>query len=106
MRGRINGANRLGGNSLSDLLVFGKRAGEHAAIFAKSNGQYRSTRRQVETATNSRSSRSSAQMRESRFKVQQDLQDMMQDLVGIVRVEDEMQRADATRRFEEPRGSV
>ena len=34
----INGANRLGGNSLSDLLVFGKRAGEHAAIFAKANG--------------------------------------------------------------------
>src|SRR5207244_5458128 len=33
----INGANRLGGNSLSDLLVFGKRAGEFAAKFAKSN---------------------------------------------------------------------
>ena len=31
----INGANRLGGNSLSDLLVFGKRAGEHAAAFAR-----------------------------------------------------------------------
>src|SRR5438874_10021256 len=33
----INGANRLGGNSLSDLLVFGKRAGEYAAKFAKTN---------------------------------------------------------------------
>ena len=33
----INGANRLGGNSLSDLLVFGKRAGEYAAKFAKEN---------------------------------------------------------------------
>src|SRR5205823_1314723 len=34
----INGANRLGGNSLSDLVVFGKRAGEHAAAFAKAQG--------------------------------------------------------------------
>src|SRR5438445_3298496 len=33
----INGANRLGGNSLSDLIVFGKRAGEHAAVFAEEN---------------------------------------------------------------------
>src|SRR5512147_2249943 len=37
----INGANRLGGNSLSDLIVFGKRAGEYAAEFAKQNGQAR-----------------------------------------------------------------
>src|SRR5437016_11260901 len=36
--GGLHGANRLGGNSLSDLLVFGKRAGEHAALFAKSKG--------------------------------------------------------------------
>ncbi|MDA0328669.1 MAG: fumarate reductase/succinate dehydrogenase flavoprotein subunit [Gemmatimonadetes bacterium] len=36
--GGLHGANRLGGNSLSDLLVFGKRAGEHAAKFAQSNG--------------------------------------------------------------------
>src|SRR6185312_8231539 len=35
----INGANRLGGNSLSDLLVFGKRAGEHAARFARDNAR-------------------------------------------------------------------
>src|SRR5204862_1440305 len=34
----LHGANRLGGNSLSDLIVFGKRAGEHAAVFAKANG--------------------------------------------------------------------
>ena len=40
----INGANRLGGNSLSDLLVFGKRAGEYAAVFAKSHGAVPSTR--------------------------------------------------------------
>ncbi len=39
----INGANRLGGNSLSDLIVFGKRAGEYAAAFAKENATARST---------------------------------------------------------------
>ena len=46
----INGANRLGGNSLSDLLVFGKRAGEHAAIFAKQNGATAIDEAQVEAA--------------------------------------------------------
>ncbi len=91
----INGANRLGGNSLSDLLVFGKRAGEHAAAFAK--GQRR-------TAV-STSGRSTPAIRralapfdrgaeaENPFRIQQDLQGMMQDLVGIVRQEDEMLRA-------------
>ena len=41
----LHGANRLGGNSLSDLIVFGKRAGEYAATFAKENGAARSTTR-------------------------------------------------------------
>ncbi len=44
----INGANRLGGNSLSDLLVFGKRAGEYAADFAKKNGTVKLDERQIE----------------------------------------------------------
>ena len=57
----INGANRLGGNSLSDLLVFGKRAGEYAAMFAKENGAVSIDERQVEAATSGRSSRSSAE---------------------------------------------
>jgi succinate dehydrogenase / fumarate reductase flavoprotein subunit len=90
----INGANRLGGNSLSDLLVFGKRAGEHAAIFAKANGNVAIDEREVDTAMK-RSlepfERGNAQ--ENPFKVQQDLQHLMQDLVGIVRSEEEMQRA-------------
>jgi succinate dehydrogenase / fumarate reductase flavoprotein subunit len=90
----INGANRLGGNSLSDLLVFGKRAGEHAAIFAKANGSVAIDERQVDAAMQ-RSlepfERGNAQ--ENPFKVQQDLQHLMQDLVGIVRSEEEMRRA-------------
>ena len=91
----INGANRLGGNSLSDLLVFGKRAGEHAAKFAKANGAAVDRRAPGRRGRRSgRSSRSSARnAQENPFKVQQDLQNMMQDLVGIVRIEDEMQRA-------------
>ncbi len=90
----INGANRLGGNSLSDLLVFGKRAGEHAAVFAKANGAVSIDERQVEAATKrSLEPFERANAQENPFKVQQDLQGMMQDLVGIVRVEEEMQRA-------------
>ena len=92
----INGANRLGGNSLSDLLVFGKRAGEYAAKYAK---EHPATARS--TTTRSRRPPSWAlepfdrarRRRKARIKVQHDLQEMMQDLVGIVRKEDEMLQA-------------
>lgn len=91
----INGANRLGGNSLSDLLVFGKRAGEHAAMFAREHGEGQIDGRQVEEAV--REALSPFDRADSRgegpYKIQLDLQEMMQDLVGIVRIEDEMQRA-------------
>jgi succinate dehydrogenase flavoprotein subunit len=90
----INGANRLGGNSLSDLLVFGKRAGEHAAIFGKANGATNLDERQIERAAKAALEpfeRSAAA--ENPFKIQQDLQIMMQDFVGIVRDEREMQQA-------------
>jgi succinate dehydrogenase / fumarate reductase flavoprotein subunit len=90
----INGANRLGGNSLSDLLVFGKRAGEHAAIFAKANGAVSVDAQQVETAARrALEPFDRGASGENPFKVQQELQSMMQDLVGIVRVETEMQQA-------------
>ena len=90
----INGANRLGGNSLSDLLVFGKRAGEHAAVFAKSHGAGRVDERQVDGAAK-RALRpfDHGQAGENPFKIQQELQNLMQDLVGIVRDEAEMRRA-------------
>jgi succinate dehydrogenase / fumarate reductase flavoprotein subunit len=90
----INGANRLGGNSLSDLLVFGKRAGEHAAIFAKANGAVQIDPQKVEAAIKtSLAPFDRGNSNESPFQVQQALQNLMQDLVGIVRAEDEMQRA-------------
>ena len=104
----INGANRLGGNSLSDLLVFGKRAGEHAAAFAKANGPAAVDERRSRPRSSGRSRRSSGRRRsENPFKIQQDLQGMMQDLVGIVRQEDEMQRAlGGARGVEEARRAV
>jgi succinate dehydrogenase / fumarate reductase flavoprotein subunit len=90
----INGANRLGGNSLSDLLVFGKRAGEYAADFAKKNGAPRIDETQVESAVKcSLAPFDRGTGAENPFKIQQDLQVMMQDLVGIVRLETEMLRA-------------
>jgi succinate dehydrogenase / fumarate reductase, flavoprotein subunit len=90
----LHGANRLGGNSLSDLLVFGKRAGEHAAAFARENGAGNADPAQAEAAARMALApfdRGAAG--EGPYQVQHDLQEMMQDLVGIVRREDEMARA-------------
>jgi len=90
----INGANRLGGNSLSDLIVFGKRAGEYAAAFAQQHGQAR-----IDEGTVDRIARGSLEpfdhgdAGENPYKIQADLQQTMQDLVGIVRLEAEMQEA-------------
>jgi succinate dehydrogenase / fumarate reductase flavoprotein subunit len=89
----INGANRLGGNSLSDLLVFGKRAGEFAAQFAKEQTQGEINQNQIEETTRWALEAFERTGGENPFQIQHDLQDMMQDLVGIVRTEDEMQRA-------------
>jgi succinate dehydrogenase / fumarate reductase, flavoprotein subunit len=90
----INGANRLGGNSLSDLLVFGKRAGEFAAAFAKKNGTAPIDARQVdEAAARVLEPFERGSSGEGPYQVQSALQEMMQDLVGIVRNEREMTRA-------------
>jgi succinate dehydrogenase / fumarate reductase flavoprotein subunit len=90
----INGANRLGGNSLSDLLVFGKRAGEYGAAFAKQQTAPRVDTAQVETAMKrALEPFDRGDTAENPFKIQQDLQNLMQDLVGIVRDGREMQQA-------------
>ena len=92
----INGANRLGGNSLSDLLVFGKRAGEHAAVYARAQASApKIDDGAVATAAKAvlePFERGRAQS-EGPYKIQHDLQAMMQDLVGIVRTESEMREA-------------
>jgi succinate dehydrogenase / fumarate reductase, flavoprotein subunit len=90
----INGANRLGGNSLSDLIVFGKRAGEYAAEFAKKNGAAKVDDGAVDRAMQaSLAPFDRGAAGENPYKVQHDLQETMQALVGIVRTEDEMREA-------------
>ena len=90
----LHGANRLGGNSLSDLLVFGKRAGEFAAEFAKHNGAATVDQTQVETVTKAALEPfDRGPTGENPYQIQYDLQESMQDLVGIVRTEGEMTRA-------------
>jgi succinate dehydrogenase / fumarate reductase flavoprotein subunit len=90
----LHGANRLGGNSLSDLLVFGKRAGEHAAKFAASRGPGTIRTEDVDAVVQEALAPfDRGEGGEGAYRVQHDLQSMMQELVGIVRKEDEMQRA-------------
>jgi succinate dehydrogenase / fumarate reductase flavoprotein subunit len=94
----LHGANRLGGNSLSDLLVFGKRAGEFAAKYAQDQKPGQIDDAEVEAAARETVSPfdravNGANHAEGPYQVQYDLQDLMQSLVGIVRREDEMARA-------------
>jgi len=89
----LHGANRLGGNSLSDLLVFGKRAGEFAARFAKDHGAGRVNQDQVEEAAAGAIEPLNREGGESPYALQHELQQFMQDLVGIVRKQDELEEA-------------
>ena len=89
----INGANRLGGNSLSDLLVFGKRAGEFAAKFAKENQHGSIDKEKIDSVAHSALAVFERRDGENPYATQKDLQETMQDLVGIVRNETEMRDA-------------
>ncbi len=90
----LHGANRLGGNSLSDLLVFGKRAGEYAAEFATTHGATRMTESDADDAVASALAPfGRAGSPEAPYAIQHELQGMMQKLVGIVREEREMRQA-------------
>ena len=90
----LHGANRLGGNSLSDLIVFGKRAGEYAAKFAREHGVVKVDASQVDAAAREALApfeRTGSP--EGPYQVQDTLQENMQDLVGIVRTQHEMEEA-------------
>jgi succinate dehydrogenase / fumarate reductase flavoprotein subunit len=90
----INGANRLGGNSLSDLIVFGKRAGEYAAHYARKAAAAKLDDAAVDRATTTALAPfDRGAGGENPYKLQHDLQDTMQSLVGIVRTESEMREA-------------
>jgi succinate dehydrogenase / fumarate reductase, flavoprotein subunit len=90
----LHGANRLGGNSLSDLLVFGRRAGRFAAEFAKGRDAGAIDEAQLQAAaTAALTPFDRGPAGENPYQIQYDLQDSMQDLVGIVRTENEMQQA-------------
>jgi succinate dehydrogenase / fumarate reductase flavoprotein subunit len=89
----LHGANRLGGNSLSDLLVFGKRAGDFAARFARANGAPAIDPAQVEEAARLALAPFGRDSDEGAYAIQRDLQGLMQDKVGIVRTEAEMRAA-------------
>ena len=89
----LHGANRLGGNSLSDLLVFGRRSGEFAAKFAKENSKAAIDDAKVQSAIRAALApfeRSGSTDGSGVYQVQQELQDSMQSLVGIVRTESEL----------------
>src|ERR1700693_2490158 len=83
----LHGANRLGGNSLSDLLVFGQRAGEYAAKFAKEISYGAINTQELASAEKSALRFFDTTGSENPYAVQHKLQDLMQDLVGIVRQE-------------------
>jgi succinate dehydrogenase / fumarate reductase, flavoprotein subunit len=92
----LHGANRLGGNSLSDLVVFGRRAGRYAAEFAKadrSNGTTVDNEQLQAIAKTALKPFDRGASGENPYQIQYDLQESMQDLVGIVRTETEMQQA-------------
>ena len=95
----LHGANRLGGNSLSDLLVFGKRAGEYAARFARDKGAVQvsagavSDAERLALAPFQRGATGGNGASDGAYHIQHRLQGIMQDGVGIVRREAEMAKA-------------
>ena len=92
--GGMHGSNRLGGNSLSDLLVFGRRAGVGASAYVKSlSVKPKVTEQVIEKALNSALAPFNGNSGENPYTVHQELQQVMNDLVGIIRDGSEMREA-------------
>src|SRR5277367_2660911 len=89
----LHGANRLGGNSLSDLLVFGRRAGLAAAEYAKVSETPALDAAQIEDAEREMLAPFERKAGESPYTIHRDLQETMQNLVGIFRNKEDVQRA-------------
>jgi len=92
--GGMHGSNRLGGNSLSDLLVFGRRAGLYAALYAKNvGGRLSVDAGQVEAVARETLEPFGRPAGENPYAIQAELQETMQNLVGIIRTEAELKEA-------------
>ena len=92
--GGMHGSNRLGGNSLSDLLVFGRRAGLYAALYAKNvGGRLSVDAGQVEAVARATLEPFGRPAGENPYAIQAELQETMQNLVGIIRTEAELKEA-------------
>jgi succinate dehydrogenase / fumarate reductase, flavoprotein subunit len=92
--GGMHGSNRLGGNSLSDLLVFGKRAGEHAAAYvAALPTRPAVSDADIRAATDEALVPFTNPGAENPYAVMHDLQEQMQSLVGIIRRGEELEKA-------------
>ncbi len=93
--GGMHGSNRLGGNSLSDLLVFGKRAGEHAAAYVDTLSGARPAVAQSDVDSAMRTTLAPLERTEGEnpYDVWHDLQQVMQDLVGIIRRKSELEES-------------
>lgn len=93
--GGMHGSNRLGGNSLSDLLVFGRRAGHNAAYhsYRVRENLPRVSDEQVKAASAAALAPFEVEGGENPYTIQKDLQDVMQRLVGIIRKADELRES-------------
>jgi succinate dehydrogenase / fumarate reductase, flavoprotein subunit len=94
--GGMHGSNRLGGNSLSDLLVFGRRAGHNAAYYAHRLKDQRPRIDEDDIRAAARAALAPFEIEnggENPYTIQKDLQDVMQRLVGIIRKEEELQES-------------
>src|SRR5512135_764026 len=92
----MHGSNRLGGNSLSDLLVFGRRAGLYAAEYARAvpaRSRPIVDDEQVQAIAGQALAPFDDVGQENAYQLQMELQDLMQELVGIIRTEEELARA-------------
>jgi len=89
----MHGANRLGGNSLSDLLVFGRRAGLAAAEYAKRAGAPHVDERALDAFAQRIAAPFDRPGDENPYLIHADLQATMQELVGIIRTKNELEEA-------------
>ena len=91
--GGMHGSNRLGGNSLSDLLVFGRRAGIGASEYVKKSGANPVSEQSIKAAAEKIAAPFHRTGGENPYKLHQELQELTQNLVGIIRTRTELDEA-------------